>query len=185
MKVFFIVLLAFTFGSALAQGSDFILLKKNSHTLKTYYTGQPISLGTASGAYSGIISSIQKDSLYLTQYDIRQVPTNLGVYVVDTVSVYKLKFNYHDILYIGHRSSGFNWSGTGASLFGGGLLLTTVGLGTWLFAKPGTRYYAPPALIIGSATLGGIGYLLLTSKNSFKLGSKYQLEYVRLSNGKK
>ena len=106
------------------------------------------------------------------------MPTNLGVYVLDTVSVYKLRFNYRDIAYVGRKQSGFDWAATGGSLFGGGILLTTVGLGTWLFTKPGTQYYASTALVIGSAVLGGIGYLLLKSRHSYILGNKYHLEYV-------
>ncbi len=170
---------------ATAQGFDFILLKKNEHTIKTLYAGTIISIGTSTGNFSGKIYSIYKDSIYFLQYDVRQVQTNLGVYILDTVATYKLRFNYHDIAYIGHKPSGFNWSASGGTLLGGGIVLTTVGMGTWLFTKPGTRYYASPTLVIGSAILGGVGYLLLKSNNSYKLGSKYHLEYVGTAKQKK
>ena len=61
------------------------------------------------------------------------------------------------------KNKKFNWSGSGGALFGGGILLTTVGLGTWIFTKPNTRYYASPYLVGGAAILAGIGYLLLKS----------------------
>lgn len=153
--------------------------------MKTYYTGEVISFGAVSGYFSGVITAIAKDTIFFTQYDIRQRPTNLGVYVLDTVGTYKLGFNYRDIAYIGHNRSGFNWSASGASLLGGGIILTTVGLGTWVFTKPGTQYYASPALVIGSAALAGVGYLLLKSNHSYKLGNKYHLEYISLTNRKK
>ena len=186
MKISFICFLLFIFHVTVsAQGSDFILLKKNEHTIKTIYSGQEISFGTASGNFTGHIASIYKDSIFLIQYDIRQIPTNLGVYVLDTVAIYRLQFNYHDIAYIGHKQSGFNWSASGGALLGGGIVLTTFGLGTWLFTKPGTQYYASPTLVIGSAVLGGIGYLLLKSKNSYMLGNKFHLEYIDMSKKKK
>jgi len=64
---------------------------------------------------------------------------------------------------------------------GGGVLLTTVGLGTWLFSKPNTRYYASPYLVGGAALLAGIGYLLVKSGNkAMMLGKKYSLEYIKV-----
>ena len=62
---------------------------------------------------------------------------------------------------------------------GGGLLLATVGLGTWLFTKPNTRYYGSPYLVGGAALLAGIGYLLAKSSGKkMALGRKYTLEYI-------
>src|SRR5665647_2921177 len=111
------------------------------------------------------VTSIERDSVFLIRYDIRQVPTNLGVYMLDTVGRYPFAINYHDITGFEKYNNKFDWKASGGALFGGGILLTTVGLGTWLFAKPNTRYYARPSLVIGSAALSGIGYLLLKSHN--------------------
>ena len=179
------LLLAFLQQTSIAQGSDFILLKKNDRTIKTIYSGINLSFGNASGFFSGKITAIKRDSLFFVQYDIRQLPTNLGIFIPDTVATYKLGFNYHDIDFIGHKTAGFNLAASGGSLFGGGIVLTTFGLGTWIFTKPGTQYYASPTLVIGGAVLGGIGYLLLKSNNSYKLGKKYHLEYVGISKEKR
>jgi uncharacterized membrane protein HdeD (DUF308 family) len=52
-------------------------------------------------------------------------------------------------------------------------------LGTWLFTKPKTRYYASPYLVGGAALLAGIGYLLAKSNGrKMVLGKKYKLEYI-------
>ncbi len=60
-------------------------------------------------------------------------------------------------------------------------LLTAVGLGTWLFTKAGTEYYASPSLVIGGAALASIGYLLLKSNNSsYSIGKKYRLDYIKV-----
>jgi hypothetical protein len=163
-----------------AQPSDLLILKKNNRTSQTFFPGNEISFSTSSGYYYGIIKSINHDSLFLIYYDIRQVPTNLGVYILDTVATYPFAVNYKQIIGFGKlKSYKFIWVGSGGALLGGGILLTTVGLGTWLFTKPNSRYYASPYLVGGAAFLGGIGYLLIKSGNKgMKLGKKYSLEYI-------
>jgi hypothetical protein len=165
-----------------AQPSDLLILKKNDRTLQTFFPGNEISFNTTSGYYGGVIRYINHDSLFLVYYDIRQIPTNLGVYVLDTVATYPFAVNYHQITGFGKmKKNKFDWSGSGAALFGGGVLLTTVGLGTWLFTKPKTRYYASPYLVGSAAVLGGIGYLLIkTGNKGMMLGKKYTLEYVKV-----
>ena len=161
-----------------AQRSDFLLLKKKDRVMKSYYSGSSISFGTASGNFSGIITAIHRDSVFFRQYDIRQMLSNLGVYILDTLAVYDMAFNYHDMLTIGKKQRGFNLAASGTALFGGGALLTTCGLITWLVTKPGTRYHASSGLVFGSAAFTGAGYLLMRSGNSHKLGLKYFLEYI-------
>ncbi|HUS00646.1 MAG TPA: hypothetical protein VMY77_02910 [Chitinophagaceae bacterium] len=175
--LFFI--LSFIYAEVFSQPSDFLVLKKHHRTVKSFFAGSNISFETDKGFYSGQITSVNKDSLFINQYDIRQRQTVLGIYVLDTVATYKLVFNYKDILKIGsEKKKGFNWSASGGSLFYGGILLTGVGLGTWVFTKPGTEYHASPLVVISGAALAGIGYLLLKSNNSNSIGKKYQLEYI-------
>ncbi|MEO6330761.1 MAG: hypothetical protein ABIO55_17635 [Ginsengibacter sp.] len=114
------------------------------------------------------------------EYDVRQMPTNLGVYMLDTIATYHSEIYYRDILKIGNEKKGFDLAASGGSLFGGGILLTTIGLGTWIFTKSGDRYHASPKLVIGSAVLAAAGYILLkTNSNNFIIGKKYQLKYIR------
>lgn len=170
------------YAEGVSQPSDFIVVKKDQRTIKSFFAGSNITFQTDAGYYSGQITSIKKDSLFINQYDVRQVPTNLGVYVLDTVATYRLAFNYRDITNIeNQKRKGFDWAASGGSLFGGGILITAVGLGTWIFAKPGTQYHASPVLVISGAALAGIGYLLLRSKsNKYRIGKKYQVAYVRV-----
>lgn len=160
--------------------TDFIVMKKNDRTLKTLFAGSEVSFTTSLRYYSGLINAIEKDSIYLSEYDVRQVPTNLGVYILDTVATYHTSIYYRDILKIQNKRKGFNPAASGASLLGGGILLTTIGLGTWLFTKQGDQYHASPKLIIGSALLGVVGYVLLkTNGNNYSIGKKYHLQYIR------
>lgn len=178
--LFFISL--FFFASCSSQPSDFIILKKDQRTIKSFFAGSIIGFGTDRGYYSGKVIAVKKDSLFINQYDVRQVPTNLGVYMLDTVATYRLSFNYKEIIKIeNQKRKGFNWASSGGSLLGGGILITTIGLGTWIFTKPGTQYHASPALVISGAALAGIGYLLLKSNGSYyTIGKKYQLEYIKV-----
>ncbi|MEP6616432.1 MAG: hypothetical protein ABJA57_07625 [Ginsengibacter sp.] len=183
---FFTIVIFFMYLVSAGQQADFLVLKKNQHTIKSFFAGSQVNFLAASTRYYGRIDAIQKDSVFLTEFDIRQMPTNLGVYVIDTVARYHVAFPYNQITAIAADRTGFSWSASGASLFGGGVLLTTIGAGTWLFTKPGTRYHASPSLVIGSAILGGFGYYLLRSHgDNFKIGSKYKLQYVRVSRATK
>ena len=168
--------------AAFSQPSDFLVLKKDQRTIKTFFAGSNISFKTVAGSYEGQITSVKKDSLFINQYDIRQVPTNLGVYVVDTVATYRIAFNYKDIIKVEHeKRRGFDWTASGSSLFGGGVLITAVGLGTWIFTKPGTQYHASPVLVISGAVLAGVGYLLLRARSKrYTIGKTYQLEYIKV-----
>ena len=179
MKNFFLfAFLLFAWGSSMAQ-TDFILVKKRDQTLRTLYSGNQISFTTSLRYYSGLIDAIRRDSIYLLEYDVRQIPTSLGVYMLDTVATYHTSIYYKDILKIENKKEGFNLAASGASLLGGGILITTVGLGTWLFTKSGDQYHASPRLVIGSAVLGLSGYFLLKiNVNNYNIGKKYRLQYI-------
>jgi len=180
MKNLFLSLLSVLFCTLSFGQTDFIVVKKKDHTLKTLFAGSEISFTTSLRYYSGHIYAIKKDSIYLSEYDVRQVLTNLGVYILDTVATYHSAIYYRDILKIQNKRNGFNFGASGASLLGGGILLTTIGLGTWLFTKPGDQYHASPKLVIGSAILGAAGYILLKLNGSnYPIGKKYQLQYIR------
>ena len=176
--LFFII--TFFSVSCFSQVSDFMVLKKDQRTIKSFFVGSNISFETAGGYYSGQINAIKKDSVFLTEFDIRQVPTNMGIMVTDTLASYHLVFSYKEISKIERQKhKGFNWQASGGSLLGGGVLIAAVGLGTWIFTRPGTQYYASPYLVGGAALLAGGGYLLLTSNgNYFTIGNKYRLEYI-------
>jgi hypothetical protein len=166
--IFFICLACFFAGKS--QSSDLLILKKKNKTLQTFFPGNEIIFNTPFRYYDGFITSIKNDSLYLIQYDIRQIPTNLGIYMLDTVGRYHFAINYKEIISLGKdRGKKFDWSGSGGALLGGGTLLTIVGLGTWIFTKPNTQYYASPYLVGGAALLAGVGIFLqnLTGSNGY------------------
>jgi len=166
-----------------SQSADFILFKKNNRTIGTYYAGNNIAFTTQQGIYMDAqITKIKNDTLFLRQFIVRQVPTDLGVYILDTVSSYRYQYHYNQIKAIGRTGRQFNLSASAASLMGGGLLLT-VGSAIVYFAD---REKFSPQLMIGAIGLGGIGYLMakLGGKGMI-IGKKYSLVYVEVSNSKK
>jgi hypothetical protein len=163
-----------------AQPSDFIALKKKGKTLRSYYAGSNIEFETANGQYkNALITGIQHDSIYLREYIVRTVMTNMGFYITDTAGSVSHQLHYKDIYRIGKKRSGFNWGASGAALFGGGILLTLAS-GVVYVAD---REKFSPELMGAGAGLGALGYILMrTSGSSIVIGKKkYTLEYISLS----
>lgn len=166
-----------------AQSSDVILLKRNNKTIKRYFAGSDIDLTTTTGVYiSATITKIKNDSLFLKQYVVRQTPTQLGVFVLDTVTTYYYKYHYNQVKAIGKTGRRFNLSASAASLLGGGALLTVAGGIVYLV----DRKNFSPSLMIASASLATIGYVLAkTGGKGIIIGKKYSLVYLGISDNKK
>lgn len=178
MKYLLPVVIAILFPFCLVAQGNMMILKKNGKTIKTYYEGSEIIFDAGAGMQRAQIYDMKKDSLFLVQYEVQQRMTTLGFTVPDTVAAYRSAIHYHEIKSFGRTTSGF-WNASGASFFGGGLLLTTAGLLTWVFAKPNTRYYARPELVISAAALTGAGYLIMkSSQKKMVIGKTYSLQYI-------
>lgn len=182
MKLLLLSWFFFIAANCPAQSTDFMLLKNKSRTVKTYFPGSSISFTSANGAHiEGDIYAIKNDTLFLKQYIIRQVTTQLGFYILDT-STYYVQYHYNQIKSMGTTGRHFDLGGSGAVLMGGGLLLTIAS---------GVVYLADnkkfsPQLLAASAGLIGVGYLL--SKKAGKgmvIGKKFSLLYVKAVDNKK
>src|SRR4030095_11960288 len=65
--------------------SDFIVLKKRSKVLQTWFSGQNIHLQLNTGQWlTALISKIQNDSLYLRPFNTQILPNRWGMPYVDT-----------------------------------------------------------------------------------------------------
>lgn len=183
MKMILPLLIVFSF-TATAQNADFIYLKKKNKTLQTIYAGQHISITTVSGAYiTAFINGIKNDTLFLQEFVVNYIPTTIGTYIVDTAGSFRYKFHYNQIKAIGKKQKrGFNAKGSGASLFGGGVLLTVASGVIYLVDRE--KFSAP--LLIASAALGTLGYLWASSgSDGIVIGKKYKLVYMDMSNNKR
>ena len=80
------------------KSADFILFKQHHKTIGSYYAGNNIAFTTIQGNYlEAMITEIKHDSIFLRQFIVQQVPTNFGVYVLDTVASYRYQYSYKDI----------------------------------------------------------------------------------------
>ena len=177
------ILLTLTAYQAIAQSSDVVLLKKGKKTIKRYFAGSNIDITTTTGAYiNAEISRITNDTMFLKQYVIRQVPTQLGVFILDTVTTYYYKYHYNQVKAIGKTGRRFNLSASSASLLGGGILLTVASGVVYLVDRDNFS----PGLMIASASLATIGYVLAkTGGKGMVIGKKYSLVYLDISDNKK
>jgi hypothetical protein len=182
MKTFLLIILFFISGKVFSQASDFILLQKHKQTIASFYKGNDISFVTTSGAgIDAQITGIRNDSIFLAQYIIQQIPTNAGVNIIDTVGSYPYQFNYNDIRSINLPGRHFDWSASGASLFGGGLLLVLVSGVVYLVDKQDFS----PGLMIAGGVLAATGYLLLRKHtDGITIGKKYKLVYIDVTSDK-
>ena len=176
----FFILLSF---AAYSQSADFITLKKNGKTIRTFFAGSTIDITTTSGAYiTALVNGIKNDTLFLQEFIVQYLPTTFGTYIIDTIGSYHYKFNYNQIKAIGQwKKAKFNTKGSAASLFGGGVLLTLASGVVYLADRE--KFSAP--LLIASASLGALGYLWAKSGGKgIVIGKKYKLVYMNMSNAK-
>ncbi|MBP6024433.1 hypothetical protein [Ferruginibacter sp.] len=151
--------------------------------MKTFFAGTNIEITTTSGAYiNALINGIKKDTLYLQQFIVAYLPTTFGTYIIDTIGSYHYKFHYNQVKAIGQwKKATFNTKGSGASLFGGGVLLTVASGVVYLADRE--KFSAP--LLIASAGLAGLGYLWAKSGGKgIVIGKKYKLVYMNMGNSK-
>ena len=163
----------------LGQPGDFILLKKNNRTVATYFAGSKIAFTTRGGAYiEADIIQIKNDSLFLIETIVKQVPTSLGFFMLDTIARYHLQYHYNQVKAIGRTGRKFSMSASGGALIVGGVLLSVASSVVYLVDK---EKFSPALLIAGLSAIG-VGYLLnkLTGKG-IVIGKRYSLVYIAAS----
>jgi hypothetical protein len=182
MKQILLIIFLLTARQTFCQSADFILFKKKHRTIGTYYAGNNIAFTNQQGNYiEALITKIKNDTLFLRQFIVQQVPTTLGVYVLDTVSSYRYQYHYSEIKAIGRTGRKFDAAGSAAVLMGGGALLTVASAVVYV----ADRKKFSPQLMIGAIGLGGIGYLMAKlSGKGMVMGKKYSLVYVNVSGNK-
>lgn len=175
LLLYFFFILPF---AASAQSSDFIILKKKNKTIRNIFAGSNIEFVTTNGAYrDALINAINNDSIYLQEFVVQRIPTTFGTYMIDTVGSFRYIYHYNQIGSFGpKKQKGFNVSGSGAALMGGGTLLTLASGVSYLADKEKFS----PGLLAAAVGLGGLGYLMNKSAGKEMIvGKKYRLQYMR------
>ncbi len=164
-----------------AQPTDFLILKKGDKPLKNFYAGSQIEFMTVDGAYrNALITSINKDSIYLQEFLVRRLPTVYGSYINDTAGSFRYVYHYRQIGSFGKAAGkGFNVSGSGAALLGGSVLLTLASGVSYIADKDKFS----PELLAAAVALGTAGYFMSRAgRKGIVIGKKYTLQYMNMTN---
>jgi len=173
---------------AFSQASDFIVVKKHDRTVKSYFPGLPITLETESNSWvNGWITAIHHDSVFIKQYDVRQVPTTWGVMVLDTAGSYIVGVDYKEIKRIefDERGQSFGYVKNGAIFMIGGLgyALLNVVNGQYLHESiTDSKNMRSLGIALGVA---GAGFILNRIEHHKNRRWKYVIEYIRMNDVKK
>lgn len=163
-----------------AQGTA-LLLKKKGKTIQRYYPGRPFSFYTTDNLpVQGQLDRIERDSLFMTYYQIVQVPTAFGTMRLDTAGRYSLNYSLANVGSLPRTKRK-----KGLGLLSGAMLLGGLGY-TVVNIFNTTREGDPPFgkenidnVLIGLGTAAA-GFLLGRSgPDRYVLGPKYQLELVQ------
>lgn len=165
---------------ALQAQATVLLLKKNGKTITKYFPGRNFEFITTDGMpVSGRLDLVINDSIYLTYFQLSQVPTAFGTLRTDTTGRHSLAFSLYNI---GSLPRPQHKSGKGllaGAMMLGGLgysfvnLFNTIRDGDPPFGKDNRgRLLAG----IGTATAGFL--LSRTGSSTYTLGKTYKLEVV-------
>jgi len=184
-KVLLLLLLLAVSVKTFSQASDFITVKKrNNRTVKTFFPGVRISFETYDKRQaSGIITAIRNDSIFVMEYDIRQVINYLGIPVLDTLGQYLSGFNYKEIAKVDVSEKIKLQEATPGRILiigGAGYALLNVINGAYLHESITSSKNITSLSIAGGAVATGflINYL---SRHS----NKFHVEYVHMNDLKK
>lgn len=192
MRNVFVLILMILFSlHSIAQSSDFIVLKKkNNRTLRTYFPGSYLSGSTYDGFnLHGIIKQIRNDSIFFEQMNVRQVPTQFGTPILDTL-FYTLALHYTDIRIYNYKVQRSRDRG-GSSMMP--RLLQLGGTGYIILELVNTAYRKES--LSDNKKLTGLGVAALVAAAGFfwqhqkqkalVSGKNYRVEYIQMGSIKK
>jgi hypothetical protein len=184
-KTILLVSLVFSSFILLAQtiqtGSfDMVVLRNNqSRTVKSYFSGRTIEFGASNGrVIGGMIRKIERDTLFIQQYDIRQAYSMWGTQVQDTISTYFLRYHYNEILWIRKDKASFELLRNGTLFMVGGSAYTALHLFNAAYQKEPV-IWSTVAISTGIAAAGFVMNKL--RKRRYTIGEKYELKYINTS----
>jgi hypothetical protein len=189
-RLLFFLILLFITCPGFSQASDFISIrKKNNRTVKTYFPGVRIKFQTTYfREVEGLIVQIKNDSVFVKEWDIRVVPTSLGVTVIDTAGSFITGVHYKEIkvVYWDKRKKVHELVTNGTLLMIGGTGYAALNVINGAYLKQpitSTKNVQSLAIALGTA---GTGFLLnrLSNKES-KFERKYRVHYIRMNDEKK
>ena len=175
--LFFLFILTFEDLQAQVSPSDMVVLRnRQGHTVKSYFSGMPIDFGDRGGReVGGIVRKIDRDTLFIQQYDIRRAYNQWGTYVMDTVTAYMLKYHINEITWIRKPHKGFEFVRDGTIFIIGGTAYLLLHVFNAAYLKE--PVVGSTVAIAGGIAVGGLVMKKLR-KNKYKIGKNYQMVYI-------
>ncbi|MDE3234388.1 MAG: hypothetical protein KGO81_00430 [Bacteroidota bacterium] len=180
MKFLVFLLLSFFFLTSLHAQNDFVLLKKNGYTIDHYFKGSPIAVYTKQHeTFQGYVAFCRNDSIFIHIGYKGLKPTMFGS-VIDTIYLGMVAVNIHDVAIIPARR--ISAADVGNTLFK--LLFIAGGV----VAVNQINIEQPTVYLVQFAAGVVINYAIYLIKpfknkkpKGYRIGKKFQLEYVPLS----
>lgn len=183
MKLTPLIFLYLLLPGLLSAQATALLLKKNGKTVERYYPGNHFVFYTTDNLpVQGQLERIERDSLFMTYYQVVQVPTQFGTMRIDTSGKFELRYSLANVGALPRRAkgrSGLKGLLSGAMLLGGAgytvvNIFNTVREGDPPFGKDNIDN-----VLIGLG-VAAAGYVLGRSgPDRYTLGSKYTLEVIK------
>jgi len=172
-------ILVFILLSKLCTAQDFIVLKKKSKVIQTWFSGQHIYVQINNGSWiNALINKIQLDTLYLQPFATPVVFNRFGMPITDTVFYGSMHVNVANLhAFPRNESLPYVRNGLILQLGGGGYLLLNI-INTLSNNQPVFGSKNISKLSIAAAVLA-IGTIIhKTHKPYYIIGKKYQVEYI-------
>ena len=172
-------ILVFILLSKLCTAQDFIVLKKKSKVIQTWFSGQHIYVQINNGSWiNALINKIQLDTLYLQPFATPVVFNRFGMPITDTVFYGSMHVNVANLhAFPRNESLPYVRNGLIIQLGGGGYLLLNI-INTLSNNQPVFGSKNISKLSIAAAVLA-IGTIIhKTHKPYYIIGKKYQVEYI-------
>ena len=174
-KLIFILLLF----SKLSSAQDFIVLKKKSKVIQTWFSGQHIYVQLNNGSWiNALINKIQFDTLYLQPFATPIFLNRFGMPVIDTVFYGTMKVSEKSLhAFPKHETAPYVKNGSLLQLGGGGYLLLNL-INTLSNNEPvfGNKNISKIGLAAAVLAIGTI--IHKTHKSNYIIGKKYHIEYI-------
>ncbi len=166
--------------------SDILVLRKHNQNIAQYYAGRNITFFTDDKqTVTGFIKNISHDTIYMNQYETRLGITVFGTYQYDTIAVYHVQYNYHEMTAFPKEASfSFIRDGSLFMIAGAGYAaLNLINAATQKNQMVGGADNITK--LSAAAVVFGVGYLLKkTNKNYMPIGHKYKLLYLGMKQNK-
>lgn len=168
-----------------AQTSDMVVLrKKNNKTDRTLFAGMLTEFGTVDGRWiSGQIIKVQRDTVFLSYFDIRRVPTRFGTFVMDTIARLPVAIYYKDIKVFRRKKAPFQFIRDGKLFKIGavGYALLNLVNGKYLNESLTDNQNMKSLSIAGGVFAAGFVMGKL-HPSMLVVGKKYHLKYIPMRN---